>query len=260
MNLRRTTGVVAGLVVVASLAAASPAGAQDPAARDAVAGSPGTVTLVTGDQVRVVDGKVAGVRMATGRETQRVWQYELNGHQYVVPADAAALVQQDRVDKRLFDITELVRQGLDDASTRTVPLIIQGALPAPAAAQRTAAVPARGLTVVEAPKDGAAWRELGVSANARSAGKVWLNGRVEPTLDESVPQIGAPEAWAAGFTGTGAKVAVLDTGYDPKHPDLANLVVGEQDFTGEGITDTIGHGTHVASTIAGSGAASQGRY
>jgi subtilisin family serine protease len=260
MNLRRTTGAVAGLAVVAALAAASPASAQDPAARDAVAGSPRTVTLLTGDQVRVVDGKVAGVRMATGRETQRVWQYELNGHQYVVPADAAPLVQENRVDKRLFDITELVRQGLDDASTRTVPLIIQGALPTPKAAERTATVPARGLTVVEAPKDGAAWRELGVSAHARSAGKVWLNGRVEPTLDVSVPQIGAPEAWAAGFTGTGAKVAVLDTGYDAKHPDLANLVVGERDFTGEGIADTVGHGTHVASTIVGSGAASQGRY
>src|SRR4051794_15592466 len=108
MNLRRTTGAIAGLVAVAALATASPAGAQDPAARDAVAGSSRTVTLLTGDQVRVVDGKVAGVRMATGRETQRVWQYELNGHQYVVPADAAPLVQEDRVDKRLFDVTELV--------------------------------------------------------------------------------------------------------------------------------------------------------
>ncbi|MFL6120979.1 S8 family serine peptidase, partial [Actinophytocola sp.] len=257
MNLRRTIGAVAGLVVAASLVAASPAGAQDPAAREAVAGSPRTVTLLTGDQVRVVDGVVAGVRMAAGRETQRVWRYELNGHQYVVPADAVRLLQDDRIDKRLFDVTELQRQGLDDASARTVPLIVQGA--APRAARRTAAVPARGLTVVEAPKNGAAWPELSATAKARTAtGKIWLNGRVQPLLEDSVPQIGAPQAWAAGFTGAGAKVAVLDTGYDPTHPDLAGAVLAQQDFTGEGITDTVGHGTHVASTIAGTGAASGG--
>jgi subtilisin family serine protease len=258
MNLRRTTGAVAGLVVVASLVAASPAGAQDPAARDAYAGTPQTVTLLTGDQVRVVGGKVAGVKMARGREMRHVWQYALNGHEYVVPADAAGLLQQGRLDKRLFDITELVNQGLDDGSTKTVPLIIQGAA-APQAAERIAAVPARGLTVVEAPKDGAAWRELSAdTARAAGTSKIWLNGRVQPTLEDSVPQVGAPEAWAAGFTGAGATVAVLDTGYDPTHPDLANLVVGEHDFTGEGIKDTVGHGTHVASTIAGSGAASGG--
>lgn len=260
MNLRRTTGAAAGLVVVASLAAASPAGAADPAARDAHAGQQRTVTLLTGDQVRVVDGKVAGVRMAHGRETRPVWQYELNHHQYVVPADAVPLLEQNRVDTRLFDVTELIDQGLDDASAATVPLIIQGAVAAPRAAERTATVPARALTVVEAPKNGAAWRELsaGTARVAAGAGKVWLNGRVRPTLEDSVPQVGAPQAWAAGFTGAGATVAVLDTGYDPTHPDLANLVVGEHDFTGEGITDTVGHGTHVASTIAGSGAASKG--
>jgi subtilisin family serine protease len=253
MNLRRTTGALAGIAVVASLAAASPAGAAqgDPAARDQLAGQPRTVTLLTGDQVRVVDGQVAGVRMAAGRETQRVWRYELNRHQYVVPADVAPLLQQNRLDTRLFDVTELLDQGLDDASTDTVPLIVQGVAPA----ERKASL--HGLAVVDAPKNGAAWREMTTARSAPS--KVWLNGHVDPLLEDSVPQIGAPEAWAAGFTGTGAKVAVLDTGYDAGHPDLANVVVGEKDFTGEGITDTVGHGTHVASTIAGTGAASDGR-
>ena len=255
MNLRRTTGAVAGLAVVAAVVSASPAGAADPPPAAAGPGHLTTVTLLTGDQVRVVDGKVAGIRMAPGRETQPVWQYEMNGHQYVLPADAAPLVEQDRLDRRLFDVTELVDQGFDDAATRTVPLIVQGAA-APRGTERTAAVPARGLTVVEAPKDGAAWRDM---RTARAAGKIWLNGRVRPTLEDSVPQVGAPEAWAAGFTGTGAKVAVLDTGYDANHPDLAGVVDAAQDFTDEGIGDTVGHGTHVASTIAGSGAASDGR-
>ena len=253
MSLRRTTGAVAGLAVVAAVLSA-PAGAAAPRPAAPTAGTLSTVTLLTGDQVRVVDGKVAGIRMAPGRETQPVWQYEMNGHQYVLPADAAPLVERDRLDRRLFDVTELVGQGLDDAATDTVPLIVEGA--APRATERTATVPARGLTVVEAPKDGAAWRSM---RTARSSGKVWLNGRVHPTLEESVPQVGAPHAWAAGFTGSGAKVAVLDTGYDADHPDLAGIVDATADFTEESIADTVGHGTHVASTIAGSGAASDGR-
>ncbi|TDV44824.1 S8 family serine peptidase [Actinophytocola oryzae] len=253
MNLRRTTGAVVGIVVVASLAAASPAGAQDPAARDQLAGRPQTVTLLTGDEVQVVGGKVAGVRMAAGRETRRVWRYELNHHQHVVPTDVVPMLRANRLDERLFDVTELLDQGLDDASTATVPLILQGAVPV--SGERKAS--GRGLAVLDAPKDGSAWREM---TTARAAtGKVWLNGHVEPLLEDSVPQVGAPQAWAAGFTGTGATVAVLDTGYDATHPDLANVVVGERDFTGEGIADTVGHGTHVASTVAGSGAASDGR-
>jgi subtilisin family serine protease len=263
MTLRRTAGAVAGLAVVASVLSAGSAGAQDPAAVAPAGGPLTTVTLVTGDQVRVHDGEVAGIRMGTGRETQSVWQYEMNSHQYVLPADAAPLVEAGRLDRRLFDVTELVRQGLDDTATATVPLIIEGAVPTPRGAERTDAVPARGLTVVEAPKDGTSWRELrgsvGARLHARAAGTVWLNGRVRPTLEDSVPQIGAPAAWAAGFRGDGARVAVLDTGYDAGHPDLAAAVAATADFTDEGIADTVGHGTHVASTIAGSGAASGGR-
>src|SRR5439155_11214478 len=78
---------------------------------------------------------------------------------------------------------------------------------------------------------------------------------------QSVPQIGGPAGGQAGFDGTGVTVAVLDTGVDDTHPDLAGKVVGSSDFTDSGTTtDGHGHGTHCASIIVGSGAASGGRY
>ena len=53
------------------------------------------------------------------------------------------------------------------------------------------------------------------------------------------------------FSGKGVVVAVLDTGIDRNHPAFAGMDLVEQDFTGEGNGDTLGHGTHCAGTIFG---------
>ncbi|MDI2132086.1 S8 family serine peptidase [Yinghuangia seranimata] len=70
-------------------------------------------------------------------------------------------------------------------------------------------------------------------------------------------------AWQSGYTGAGVRVAVLDTGYDATHPDLQGVVVDAKNFVPLPTSATVdeeGHGTHVLSTLAGSGAASGGQY
>lgn len=58
-----------------------------------------------------------------------------------------------------------------------------------------------------------------------------------------------PEVWQS-TQGEGVKVAVLDTGVDPDHPDLQAAILDTVDFTGDGIEDANGHGTHCAGIIA----------
>ncbi|WP_406434788.1 S8 family serine peptidase [Streptomyces sp. NBC_01589] len=52
---------------------------------------------------------------------------------------------------------------------------------------------------------------------------------------------------------------MLDSGADTTHPDLAKRIVASRSFVaGEDVIDRNGHGTHTASTVAGTGAASHG--
>jgi subtilisin family serine protease len=96
--------------------------------------------------------------------------------------------------------------------------------------------------------------------------KIWLNYKVKVNLNVSVPLIGAPYVWSMGYNGSGVKIAILDTGIDNTHPDFyfpngTSKIKVNVDFTDDyNYSDFFGHGTHVASIAAGTGAASQGKF
>jgi subtilisin family serine protease len=268
---------IAGTALALAVTTMTPAGAQpSPDAPDtANQGVFKTVTLITGDRVLVTTARTGQpthfVRPAAGRERMNFISYVANGRLHVVPADARQLIAADRLDRRLFDVTTLIESGYDDASRDSLPLIVthEGAARATVAtASATRDLPSINATAIAAGKSDATavWNSLttgGPATRATTAGvrKVWLDGKRQSILDRSTAQIGAPAAWEAGYTGTGQTIAVLDTGVDQTHPDLAGQEIAEQNFSdAEDTVDRFGHGTHVASIAAGTGAKADGKY
>ncbi len=280
MPPNRITAATLAAMLTLGAVSATPAAAAPPPTAAGTAGGTSTataakVTLITGDVVEVTDAgagkKAATVRPAAGRERVTFHTIEVDGGLRVLPSDAVPYISTGVLDADLFDVEELVADGYGDSAARQLPLIVkydQGLRGSQdlAGTTTTRELNSIGGKAVDAAKDQLPelWKSLkpAVGARALNSGvsKIWLDGKVRAVLDKSVPQIGAPSAWQAGYEGSGVEVAVLDTGVDAEHPDLAGKVQQAQDFSGSptGPADRFGHGTHVAATIAGAGAGAGG--
>ncbi|MPY34384.1 S8 family serine peptidase [Streptomyces adustus] len=273
---------------VASVATSADA-AHPVAAADTTDTGVHTVTLLTGDVVRVTQaggGKQTADVTRPGGATGGVRTETVGGDLYVYPDEVLPYLAANRLDRRLFDVTSLIEQGYDDAHSDGIPLILSyGAKTAtadrstPTGATKVRSLPTiRGAAVRAAKKRArTVWKSVAPAAAAPTASalaatgdapaaelgdglsKVWLDGKVKATLKDTTAQIGAATAWAKGYDGQGVKVAVLDTGADLNHPDLNGRIGESQSFVpDETVQDGHGHGTHTASTVGGSGAASDG--
>ena len=267
---------------------AAPADRTDPHGKLRDLSQPREVTLLTGDTVSYAktgdsyDVRVVEPRpVVTGAIPPAYATQAGPDGVYVIPSDAWPLIQAGRLDRELFNVSYLVDNGYANTDTTQLPVIVQ--YPARydtrtvrSKAQEldhirlTASLSSISSAAVDISKASAEelWNEIVADEGRDSAragfthgiSKVWLDRKAALVLDESVPLVGAPKAWAAGYDGAGVTVAVLDSGIDQAHPDVADQVTAIRSFVDGPATDGFGHGTHVASTIAGTGKASDGRY
>ncbi|MDN4608067.1 S8 family serine peptidase [Sporosarcina highlanderae] len=239
-----------------------------------------TVTLITGDVVTVTDigGGKSFISVEPVSHVNEGIQIIRSGKDtFVFPREAMPYIASDLLDRDLFNITALIAAGYDDENQSTLPVIVQydkkhtrfkfALSTTLEGSEQVTILESIGGVALSTDKKQAKmfWEDVTEFAaiDHKTAGvikKIWLDGRVEATLAESVPQIGAPEAWENEFDGTGVTVAVLDTGLDETHRDFEGQVDEVMSFVpGEDAVDHNGHGTHVASTVLGTGAASDGR-
>lgn len=246
-----------------------------------------TITLITGDIVKIttIEGgkQIINVEPAD-RNGSGAQVLTVGDNTYVIPTSAMPYVAANKLDKDLFNVTELIKNGYDDKKMSSLPVIVeyeeskarsaQQSQPTPKGAKKARVLESINGAALSASKKDADtfWEDITPEDDStqktaseslsfeQGIEKIWLDGRVEANLEQSIPQIGANTVWESGFTGKGVKVAVLDSGIDPNHPDLSGQIEEAKSFVpGETVDDKHGHGTHVASTVLGTGTASEGK-
>lgn len=160
--------------------------------------------------------------------------------------------------KIALDLQRRVRSAANDQPLRVIVRHRSGVFAARTMA--ASAAPIRAYRLVSASAMQLRPAEIEALSRDDAVEYIWPDLPVYACLDTSVPRIQVPRLWLAGLRGEGIKIAILDTGIDPEHPDFAGRIAELTSFVGGTGVDDNGHGTHVAGIAAGSGAASQARY
>ncbi len=218
------------------------------------------MTLVTGQTVHVTERN--GTRQYRVSGDQPVQTVRTPQGTYVLPTG----VDYSRFDMDLFNVDLLLSQGLDDANTSSLPVIVEtepvefrpgqtstgDVLASTSAVTTTETLSTPSMQSATVAKDGAgaAYTDL---ASADSVERVSLDVRYDLALDEAANRTNAASARQQfDVSGEGVRVAVLDTGINESHPDIDQVAL-EKNFTAASEEDPDGHGTHVAGIIAGDG-------
>jgi len=239
-----------------------------------------SVTLVTGDVAivsQLAEGQLGiATIQADPYNTKRGFQRITNSKgTYVIPTD----ISLDKLDIELFNVEYLVKEGYDKmkslpvmVTTSTMEVHTQQSIVKCIQAfdgRLTASFQGISTLALDLPM-----RTLGNSVHnlleQPYVKKIWLDKKVHVCLNDSVPLIGVPELWNAGYNGTGIQIAIIDTGIDDTHPDLDDLddnpntfdpkVIRKVNFSNDDTTDDLhSHGTHCAGIAAGTGAMSGGK-
>ncbi len=178
---------------------------------------------------------------------------------------SSELVAQAKATGRVDVVVQLRDHAADPATVQRDATALVATV-APPASRPVSVLDSFGVVSMAATAD-----DLAQLAASPLVGRVEPDLLLAPALDHSTVQVGAPTAWAAGYTGAGRAVAVIDSGVDGTHPALVGKVIHEACFSNNGCpngqTTMIGagaakpcswgdgceHGTHVAGVVAANG-------
>ncbi len=236
--------------------------------------SSNSITLITGDVVIASELPTGQWSVSISpadplKSGQHFQTFETPEGTYVIPSN----VNLEKLDIEFFNIDYLIKNGYHNAEKLPIIVSTKDVTEYPIQSVENDLRGYKGAVTTSFSRLSLLSAQLPIETikesvhtllNKEYVRKIWLDKKMYVSLSESIPLIGAPELWDAGYDGTGVEIAILDTGIDSTHPSLDDLddnpattdpkVIRAIDFTDDNtINDLNGHGTHCAGIAAGTG-------